>query len=544
MPRLVVNSKNASVELLTNYIQSYNVGAAIETWKLLEEKGVSVDDSELKQQFLQLICYHNESDAMEDEDRDIWGVFNADLSWDPSGEKLAEKLVNDLSSDHEDQIKAQTALLCAFSKYDLKSKISFIKKTYKDLKDSMDVTAFNFALLVSSTEEEAESVLRDMKHLGVKPNEQTLCNYLKVINATKGGLNKALSALNEFKNVLGIEPSLGSFVEVAKIGEHEPHCLVIFDLIAAAESTVLQPKIQQDFAFFSTAMSLVTRKERLEWVYRLHELAIKNPVLMGDFKQTNAYYNEFFSFLIHNESMDVAMDYYNQMVPHTWYPPHTFYLKLLQVVAKKDGYKHIGKIWTDLQAGRFGQIRIEGRMVLYSRMLATMTESTYMQDRDDEQEVIFKTWVAIAVDLFVNDILVSMPGGKRRNALDLSNPTTIAVLDGVLNICSSRIVRDDGEMAVANVGVQRRVVELCYSNSSHLSGCLRESTLQKCLGNCFELKDKKFALAIVAYAVENRCSTAHDMAMELVKTLENDLEEVDRTQLNNLFSYETKWTPL
>lgn len=58
MPRVQVTLKSANLELLENYVQSFNVAQAVETFKFLEEKGEADQvDTTIKQKLLELVRF-------------------------------------------------------------------------------------------------------------------------------------------------------------------------------------------------------------------------------------------------------------------------------------------------------------------------------------------------------------------------------------------------------------------------------------------------------------------------------------------------------
>jgi len=338
MPRLQVTEKNANVELLANFVDSFSVPQAIETYKHLQNKGEAGIEPELKQKLLELVCYHNEREAL-DEDffREQWQMTtdpDADL-WAKNTEAVAESILNeileDADLDQKAKIKANLTLACAYAKFNLTPHMcSHIDEAYRSAKeaameaaagddvtgDLLDLNVFNaviqrYARNTSGVEDpmgKAKEVLADMKTFKVKPDQQTLVNYLSLLSTLSAKnrqmqgrnngnvyLEEAMAALNEFRNVLGVEPSLGAYLHVAKINP-----MAIYDVIeilekAEAEANkdhpVFEVKTPADFDFFLEAVGFV-RMADISWAYRLHALAVSHPEFLGGFNSQNFYHQQ------------------------------------------------------------------------------------------------------------------------------------------------------------------------------------------------------------------------------------------------------------
>ena len=108
------------------YIQSFHVLGANEVYELLEKSNAKLD-GELKQQLLELLCYHSNTEEI-DEDfhkatEDMYLDDTNDKFWRPGG--LAERLHSDIvtncgteDSDKELASRARLALLCGVAKWE------------------------------------------------------------------------------------------------------------------------------------------------------------------------------------------------------------------------------------------------------------------------------------------------------------------------------------------------------------------------------------------------------------------------------------------
>ena len=106
------------------YIQSYHVLGALEIYELLEgtPTGIEKLNEDIKQDLLELLCYHNSEEEMDSEShQQIVGMYSDDksLSWRTDG--LAEKLYSDIVTNtrYTEQVKsrARLALLCGKGKF-------------------------------------------------------------------------------------------------------------------------------------------------------------------------------------------------------------------------------------------------------------------------------------------------------------------------------------------------------------------------------------------------------------------------------------------
>ena len=76
--------------------------------------------------------------------------------------------------------------------------------------------------------------------------------------------------------------------------------------------------------------------------------------------------------VVRNESIDIAVELYNTLVPHIWSPSIDFYKYLIKEIDVQGAQKHLPKIWTDLQSMSFCSVSSEGRMEFYERFSAAM----------------------------------------------------------------------------------------------------------------------------------------------------------------------------
>ena len=128
MPKIQTKGNEKNMEfllsLLVQHIQSFHVLGAIEVYELLEKapRGIEKLEDNIKQDLLELLCYHNSEEEMDSEShQQIVGMYSDDksLSWRTDG--LAEKLYSDIVTNtrYTEQVKsrARLALLCGKGKF-------------------------------------------------------------------------------------------------------------------------------------------------------------------------------------------------------------------------------------------------------------------------------------------------------------------------------------------------------------------------------------------------------------------------------------------
>jgi len=203
-------------------------------------------------------------------------------------------------------------------------------------------------------------------------------------------------------------------------------------------------------------------------------------------------------------------------------------------------------------------------MEIYHEILSAMASSPDVMGlpadaRDEEANRMFGGWVVIAREI-LEDVQSMLPGyqerrggGRQRAGVDLSSPDLIKVLNGLLEIFSSRCVEVNeasevrGQVLVASLKGQSEVIEICQRSAADLSGHLNGQALSRCMDNYCDgggKPDRLAAKTLVIYAIENRLESSKDLALRLVGAFRHQLDDIDRNELNSLLSYDTEWTPI
>ena len=87
-----------------------------------------------------------------------------------------------------------------------------------------------------------------------------------------------------------------------------------------------------------------------------------------------------------------------------------------------------------------------------------------------------------------------------------------------------------------------KVVEFCRNQTTILIGNLEGNLLLKFLDMTISSDEKRASVDCVVYAAEQRLPESLKMGQQLVGAFK--LDDVERNQLNLLFSHDTEWTKL
>ena len=128
LPKIQAKGKERNVdflkELLAQYIQSYHILGAIETYELLEKTPTGIEklDDCTKIDLLELLCYHNNEEEMDSESHQLLaGMYSDDRSQSWRTDGLAEKLYTDIVTNKRFtnvlKDRARLALLCGKGKF-------------------------------------------------------------------------------------------------------------------------------------------------------------------------------------------------------------------------------------------------------------------------------------------------------------------------------------------------------------------------------------------------------------------------------------------
>ena len=76
-----------------------------------------------------------------------------------------------------------------------------------------------------------------------------------------------------------------------------------------------------------------------------------------------------------NDSLEVAMELYSTLVPNTFSPNLDFYRTTLEQIKLQVGFKHMPRLWTDLQTSQFCGSGIKSKWPMIETFVSTLTEA-------------------------------------------------------------------------------------------------------------------------------------------------------------------------
>lgn len=387
LPQLVFTEDSQVTEQnLKDTIVNVQVSDAIFVYNLLQKSGAELSE-DTKLQFLQLICYYNGEDTLDEEwleerwfRQGVKGKERQRKTWKDGD--LAEQIFNEMENRTSE---AYCTIIRGMAKYYQVEKALALYQEALDKGVEVDTPTFNAMIsicnmLKDSAElrwESAQEFLKTMKDRNVMPNLGTLNALLQnisTIGSSKLARGSALRTLSEFKR-LGIEPSLGSwyYVLTTFCKERGPVSHVLVDIINEIQDKSFEIQDQKDTFFFVTAMDVcrnhLNDKELAKRVDKLLHTG-NNYNLVGDSYKESIYYRNYLALMCQTEPLDVFMECYNRLVPNIYTPEPGIMNEVLKAVERNGAIEHIPLLWSHLVI--FDYVTRENML---SRLIHTMIEN-------------------------------------------------------------------------------------------------------------------------------------------------------------------------
>lgn len=348
---------------LEQLIASVEVSDAILVYNLMLKRNISISN-ELRQNFLELICFNNHQDNIAEELIEERWLSQATTSrerlrktWKDND--LAESVFNQIEPKDSQAYNAIIRGMCKYIQVE-RGYALFQDALQKDLQ--IDVTTFNSVIRVSNFLREggdarwqlAQELMHTMAVRKVKPNLGTMNAVLSVISSINGTVAREYvrQILAEF-NGLGIVPSLESWYFVLSIfcRERGPISHVLFDILKEIEGKEFKIQGLKDTFFFVTAMDVcrnhLNDKELAKRVNDLLHFG-QNYDLIGDSYKESIYYRHYFALLCNTEPLDVFMETYNTLVPNVYTPEPGIMTEILKQVDINGALELIPRLWSDI----------------------------------------------------------------------------------------------------------------------------------------------------------------------------------------------------
>jgi len=295
---------------------------AAAVYEAMEKRGKEVSE-EVKQDLLELLCFHGCSEAVEEDHNLTSGVANRPKNeWDSGG--LAERIYS--SMEPSPTPEAREALLRGLSRHGQYNRAWQLYEECLVNGVALSVGGFNGAVRsvpqkggLDTAWEVLLKVLRQMKDAGHRPTVQTainVLNWLRSFEDKDRELAKELApkVMTEFRQA-GVSPSLATYYYMSDIFDRSSPDTrqSVAMTIAVAESAQGQDwsqlKSEADIHFLPMLMGRARRAlnpflgQLLETI-REHG---RNYVLLSDYGDNFKYHRHHLELALYKEPMDVFM---------------------------------------------------------------------------------------------------------------------------------------------------------------------------------------------------------------------------------------------
>jgi len=531
-PRAAYNRDNVTLELLDNLVTSFQVQDSIEVFNLLKEKGKEVP-TDLKQSLLELVAFHNESEA-EEEGMESKGMIREQENWKVGG--FVEQMYSEGGISTESE---RVAMLMGLGRHMGGQKVWQMYNECKANKDLVPVEGFNVTISrigkkdgVEKSMGSVKEVLTDMKEAGVAPNVNTLVSVLEVLavhaktKEYEACCRNALDVLAEFR-VLEVGMSLAVYKVLLDIfvdKKFNSKSPILSDILLELEGKDMSmAQNPQDLWFMPRAMQVCNQQNNAKLAWKVDEFLHtgNNIRLLSDFQMETVYYQNFLTAVLNNDDFKVAMELYNKMVPHTFSPMFSYYQILMNHLHTNGALQYLGKVWDDIMASDYASANKENQYALtYQVMQILKANDPALFDFTGLSEV----WVDIARKVFNH-----LEDGKAQKGLYLRFNNLAP------NICDLVVVV---ALREGNYELAARVVDFCREEKSVMAKNLSDDVLADFINASVALGETEKAIESVEYSVDVGSSQAVKVGL-LVAGI--DLRTDQKDYLNKLFASHTEW---
>ncbi|XP_055594767.1 protein PTCD3 homolog, mitochondrial [Uranotaenia lowii] len=496
---------------LKQLIEHVQIQDAILVYNLLKKNNIEVDQ-ELKQSLLELLCFFNHEEALDEEFiEERWfrqGSNNRGRlrkTW--KDYELAEQIFHEIEQKKPEHY---AALIRGMAKYCQVEKAWALYQETIEKGISLDTNTFNSLLQIASFLKESYEmrweltcdVLSAMKSQGLKPNVGTLNAILQTIT-TIGGYNHprsyALKTLSEFKK-LGIEPSLASWYYVLAIfcRERGPTSHVLHDIMNEIENKEFEIVDPKDTFFFVTAMDVCRNhlqdKDLAKRVNKLLHFK-DNYNLIGDSYKESIYYRHYFTILCNSEPLESFMETYNLLVPNVYIPEPSVMEDILKSIDVNCATNYIPEMWSHMI-----QFDHTNRESLLSLVLQIMITNPPKDNPDLTQK-----FTTIAWNMFVRQEEAQQMTNNSAAKTGLSG----VILGDILTICCRG---KDFEKA-------KRLFEKLNTEQNSIVGDPKLESLRSFIQFCIDEKQPTLAIGCLQFCAENGYPESSELGRTIVSSM-------------------------
>uniref|UniRef100_A0A1B6HTV0 Small ribosomal subunit protein mS39 n=1 Tax=Homalodisca liturata TaxID=320908 RepID=A0A1B6HTV0_9HEMI len=365
-PRAVYDEKSEVDEtVLQKVIEQHRVSDALTIYGLLEENSVELSRA-TKQSLLELLCYYNSQDPLEEE----W----IEERWFRQGNRSREKkknvwkrggVVENLFKNMSPPDAASyTALLCGRAQF---GDVQGAYQIYQEALDAgigLSADAFNALITGASVLKEGhelrwafiEELLASMKQQGVSPNLGTLNAILETLSSmssNKESQKRSLAVVAEFR-AMGIEPSLASYYFLLNTfcqDKSSMRSAILVSILNLLEGKSLEIRDPRDVMFFTQAMDVCRfHLSDLDTAHRVDRLlhTADNYNLIGDSYKESIYYRNFFALACQMGTLEEFMELYNKLVPNIYVPEPGIMEEIIKTVDLNEAWELLPRLWSDV----------------------------------------------------------------------------------------------------------------------------------------------------------------------------------------------------
>lgn len=379
-PTLVYTEEtDVTIDSLRECIANTQVTDAALVYRKLSSDTSCEIPAELKQQLLELICFHNHEDPVPaDLIEERWHSQQTTGAGGGSGGRdrqrktwrdndLAEQLFADIQPP---TLESYAALIRGMARYCQVERAWSLFQEATAAGHRLDVATYNSIIAVANFLKESgemrwqlvREILQRMADAKLRPDIGTLNACMQLISTIGGyrhGREFALATLAEFRE-LGVQPSLGTWYYVLSIfcRERGPTSHVLRDVMAELERDAvaaerLECRSVRDTWFFVTAMDVCRNhlggdRELAKRVDRLLHRG-NNYDLMGDSYKESIYYRHLFALMCAAEPLEVFMaETYDRLVPHVYTPEPGIMAEVLKQVDVNGALELVPRLWSDM----------------------------------------------------------------------------------------------------------------------------------------------------------------------------------------------------
>ncbi|XP_061706379.1 small ribosomal subunit protein mS39-like isoform X2 [Cydia pomonella] len=409
--------------------------------KVFQLLGGSEAVSELKLDFLQLLCFCNEKELDSTEWlEERWFSANARerqaATWRLGG--LADKIFTSMEPKSPE---AYCAIIQGMAKYYQAERAHMLYQEALEKGIPLSTDVFNSLLsCIGFLKEGAalrmdalKDLLRQMAEQGISPNQQTLSSCLRSISAWGAGKalqHLALQVIAEFHK-LDIQPGLSAYYYLLCLfckerGPRTDILSLILNDLEKRES--LDAKEATDTNFFITAMGVCNdHLQDINMAERVHALLMKgdNYKLVGDAYKESIYYRHFVTVACRHAPFERTTALLDTLVPNVYVPEPSVMEEIIKTLEVGGAGGRLAGVWSQLVV--FGLAK---RAKLVERLLDAMANCYHYQE--DEVKAQMR---AAAADVVKFGKLAE----EQREGKEMRSPVqklSATALSNIIEMCS------------------------------------------------------------------------------------------------------------